>query len=132
MPENPDSHIVQLALKKHFMQQLLYGGTDTAALLEQAGSLQLNIVSSHYLVAVCFFDAPELNYEILHTAAQNLLLTNDQILFFFNAADQVTLLLYDNDPGELNERAYQSINILRHELQDICHQNLSEVPWYDA
>ena len=111
---------VQAALRQHFMQQLLYGGADTGTLLERARTLDLDIVRAHYLVAICYFDAVVPDQGSLRTAAQNVLGRMGATLYAFNAADQLTLLGCDNDAEALNERIYQSINILRHELQSVC------------
>ncbi len=44
----------------------------------------------------------------------------NQTLYVYDAADQMALLSFDNDEETLNERTYQLINILRHELKDLC------------
>lgn len=120
LPEGFDPDEVREVLKKHFTQQLLYGGTDTAALLDQARTLQLDIVRSCYLVSVCQLDAPAAGRKELVGAVKSILPELENALCYFNAADQLTLLLCDNDQEELTERTYQAIQIIRHELKDIC------------
>ena len=120
MPEGFDVDEVQLALRKHFTQQLLYGGTDTGTLLEQARILKLDIIRSCYLVSICQLDTLDPDQTSLVNIVQNVLSGLDQVLYYFNSADQLTLLLCDNDEQNLNERTYRALQILKHELMDIC------------
>ena len=108
------------ALRQHFMRQLLFGGADTGALLEQARALELDIIRAHYLVTVCYFDMSNPDLSRLHAAAQKTLEMETEVLYDFTAADQMTLLCSDNDAEALTERAYRLVNILRHELKEMC------------
>ena len=120
LPEGFDETEVQYALRKHFMQQLLYGGTGTDVLLEQASMLKLDIIRPYYLVSVCQFETGGQDHGRLAGIVQNVLGGREQVLYFFNAADQLTLLLCENNEEELNEQTYQILQILKHELQDLC------------
>ena len=111
---------VEQALKKHFAQQLLYGEIDTGTLLEQARTLKLDIIRPYYQVSVCQFDTRIPDQTSLISIVKNTLSGPDQLLYYFNAADQLTILFCDNDEQSLNERTYQVIQILKHELKDIC------------
>jgi len=115
-----DEKEVHIALQKHFTQQLLYGGTDTAALLEQARLLQIDIVHSFYLVVVCQFEVQAADQSLLIHTVQKTIGETENLLHYFNAADQVTMLISGNDEHALNEKAYQYIQILKHELKEIC------------
>ena len=57
---------------------------------------------------------------MLENTVQKLLENDRTIMYYFNNADRMTILGYDNDPEVLNESIYRFISILRHELQDIC------------
>ena len=118
-PEGFDDREVQQALRKHFAQQLLYGGTDTGTLLEQAYTLKLDIVRAYYLVSVCQFEPLDQYQGSLLNLVENALGELDQVLYYFNAADQLTLLICDNNEQDLNERVYQVIQILKHQLKDV-------------
>ena len=120
VPDGFDMDEVRQALLKHFTQQLLYGGTDIGTLLEQARRLDQDIVRSYYQVSVCQLDAPVRDRNLLVNTIQHVLSGLDQVLYYFNAADQLTLLLCDNDEQNLIERTYQTIQILKHELKDLC------------
>ena len=119
LPEGFDETEVTYALRKHFMQQLLYGGTGTDVLLEQAGTLKLDIIRPCYIVTVCQFETGELDQGRLVSIVQNILKEREHVLYYFNAADQLTLLFGENNEEELNEQAYQILQILKHELQDV-------------
>ena len=119
-PEGFDPDEVRYALKKHFTQKLLYGGTDTATLLDQARTLDLDIIRPYYLVSVCQLDAPAPDHKELVSMVRSILPELDPALCYFNAADQLTLLLFDNEEQELTERTYQAIQIIKHELKEIC------------
>lgn len=108
------------ALRQQFMQQLLYGGCETGELLEKARVLKLDLVRSHYLLSVFSFDAPTADQQVLRNAVQRVLGEMEEAVYYFNTADQMTLLAYDNDPDALSERVYRFIHILRHELNDLC------------
>ena len=119
LPAGFDETEVQYALRKHFMQQLLYGGTETDVLLEQAATLKLDMIRSYYLVSVCQFETSDQDHGRLVSIVQNVLHDREPVLYFFNAADQLTLLLCENNEEELNEQTYQILQILKHELQDV-------------
>ena len=85
---------VDQALRQRFLRQMLFDGADTGALLEQARTLNVDIVRSHYLVAVSYFDAPNLDGKHLRAAAQAALAGEEDLLFDFTAADQLTLVLF--------------------------------------
>ena len=118
--EGFDENEVQQALKKHFTQQLVFGEADTGTLLEQAHVLKLDILKGFYQVSIFQFDIHEKDQNRLISIIRKLLSDRDQVLYYFNAADRLTLLLCGNDAQDLNERTYQAVQIIRHELKDIC------------
>jgi len=120
LPKGYDKDEVHAALRQHFMRQLLYGGADTATLLERARALQLDIVRPCYQVVLFYFDAYDLDQQVLQAATQAVLGQMDMSLFYFNESNQMTLLAYGGDVEETNETVYQFINILRHQLKDLC------------
>ncbi len=120
LPEGLDEDEVYRVLRQHFMKQLLYDGSDTAKMVERMQRLKLDILRKHYLVAVCSFESPHTNHQLLENTVQKVLGEARNIKCYFNNSDQMTLLAYDNDAQTLNEELYQFINILRHELQDVC------------
>ncbi len=119
LPEGFDEKVVQNALRKHFMQQLLYGGTETDVLLEQAATLKLDIIRPFYLVSVCQFETSDQDHGRLVSIVQNILRDRDQVLYYFNASDQLTLVLCENNEEELNEQTCQILQILKHEVRDV-------------
>ena len=98
----------------------MYDGSNTGKLLERMRKLKLDMIRTNYIVAICSFETPNVDHRILENTVQRILENEEFIRYFFNHADQMTMLAYDNDPTELNERVYRFINILRHELNDIC------------
>lgn len=111
---------VDQALKQRFLRQLLFDDADTEALLEQARILHMDIIHSHYLVAVYYFDGPRPDDKRLHNTVRSTLKAEQDILFDFTAGDQLALLLYGNGEEALNERVYRLVHILKHELKDLC------------
>ena len=120
LPIGYDEDEVQHALMQHYMQQLLYGGLDTATLLERARSLKLDIVSPCYRIVLFHFGAEELDYRSARIAAQNLLHKQGMALYYFTEANQLAVLCCGQDAEALNEQAYQFITILRHEMKERC------------
>ncbi|MBR2764380.1 MAG: helix-turn-helix domain-containing protein [Blautia sp.] len=119
LPAGFDETDVQNALRKHFMQQLLYGGTGTDVLLEQAGTLKLDIVRPCYQVCVCQFETGDQDHGQLYSIVRNALRDADQVLHYFNAADQLTFVLCADSEEDLNEQAYRILQILKHEVKDV-------------
>ncbi len=111
---------VLCALREQFIRQILYGGGSTGKLLERMQKLKLDMVRTNYITAVFSFETPNIDHRILENTVQKILENEQFIQYDFNHADQMTILAYDNDPEELNEKVYQFINILRHELHDVC------------
>ena len=117
-----DRDEVDRAMRQQFARELLFGGTDTETLLERARSLNMDIVRPHYLAAVCSFDQPNPDMGRIRTAVEQVMENEaeEDTLYVFTAGDEMTLLTYGNDEEVLNERAYRLMNILRHELKELC------------
>ena len=120
LPDGLDEEEVLKVLRQHFMRQILYGEADTGKLLERMQRLKMDIMRTHYLVAVSSFDTPNVDHKIIENTVQKALSGTQTLMYSFNFQDRMTILAYDNDPDILTERVYQFLNILRHELQDIC------------
>ena len=108
------------ALRREFLSGLLYDEPDLGRMLEKAQSLKMDIIKSHYLVVIFSFDSSGTDPHMLKRTVQKTLDGGDWGLYLFNTADQMTLMACDSDKENLNERVYQLISILRHELQEIC------------
>lgn len=120
LPKGYDQDEVQQALRHHFMQQLLYGGLNTATLLERARALELDIVRPCYQLVLFDFGSEEMNHQPLRNMAENLLEQQKQPLYYFGEASQLTVLLCGQNPEEVSEKVYQFINIFRHEMKELC------------
>ena len=121
LPSLLDEDEVLYALRQQFLRQLFDGGADTGELLEKARLLKLDIVRSHYLVAVFSFDAlGDTDHQALRNTVEKTLNETELTVYMFNTADQMTLLACDNDLETLNGRVYGFVQILRHELADLC------------
>lgn len=120
LPNGIDNDEVMTVMRQHFMRQILYGEADTGKLLERMQRLKLDIMRTHYMVALFSFDTPNIDHRILENTVLKALNETQTLMYYFNSTDRMTLLAYDNDPAVLNERVYRFLNILRHELQDIC------------
>lgn len=120
LPEGMNEEDMQRLLRQNFMRRLLYDEIETDMLLDQMQKLRLDIMRTHYLVAVCSFDSPKVEHRALESTVRKALDETQMLMYYFNNADRMTLLAYDNDAETLNERVYRFINILRHELQDVC------------
>ena len=138
LPEGIDEEEVLNVLRQHFMRQILYGEAETGKLLDRMQRLKMDIMRTHYLVAVSSFETPNIDHRILENTVQKALSGIHSIMCYFNNRDRMTLLAFDNDPELLTECVYQFLNILKHELQDICPvittvissdvQRLGEIP----
>lgn len=115
-----DRDEIQNALHQHFMQQLLYGGVETSALIEKARNLHLDVVQPCYQPVLFYFDAGDLDQKLLKNAVDNVMGRMNQSLYYFNESNRMTLLVCGSDAEAVNEQVYQFINIFRHELQDVC------------
>ena len=115
-----DNDEVQHALRQHFMQQLLYGGLHTSTLLERAHALKLDVVSPCYQPVLFRLGPGDVDHRLLQSSVRSLLERLEMPLFYFNEANQLTVLCDGRDKESLNEKVYQFIAILRHELKEIC------------
>ena len=120
MPGGMDQKEIRLALRRQWLEQLLYDRPDLDSLLEKAQGLGLDIVKAHYLVTIFSFDSSDADQYQLKNTVQKTMEEAGCDLYRFNSSDQMTLLSSDSDPEALNERVYQLITILRHELKDLC------------
>ncbi len=111
---------IKTALIHQWLEQLLYEKPALSDMLERAEVLKLDVVKSHYLVTLLSFDSSDVDLYLLKRKVQKIMNEADCRLYLFNTADQMTLITCDNDAYALNERVYQLISILRHELHDIC------------
>ena len=120
LPVGLDEDEVLKVLRQHFLRQLLYDEADTGKLLDRMQRLNMDIIRKHYLVAVCSFDSPRTDHQLLENTVMKVLDGTRMLMVYFNNADRMTILAYDNDAEALNECVYRFISILRHELQDVC------------
>ena len=111
---------VHSALKREWLERLLYDKPELSGMLEQAQALGLAAVKSHYLVTIVSFDTSDADPYQLKSAAARAMESAGQTMYLFNSADQLTMLCCDNDAVALNESVYQVIGVLRHELGEIC------------
>ena len=117
---DPDE--VNRALRQQFTRDLLFGGADTEKLLERARKLNMDIVRPHYLTTVCYFDHPNPDSARIRNVVQQVMdqETEEDILYMFPEPDILAVLGCGNDEEALNESAYRLVNILRHELRELC------------
>ena len=117
-----DRDEVNRVMRQQFARELLFGGPDTETLLEKARSLGMDIVRPHYLATVCGFDQQSPDTGRIRNVVEQVMEKEAEAdtLYVFTDADQMTLLTYGNDEEALNERAYRLMNILRHELKELC------------
>ncbi len=120
LPEGYDRDEVDRALRIHFMQQLLYSQSDTGVLLERASALKLDIIRSCYRTAILHFECEAQNKARLQYLLSNELAQRDIELYLFHQPDHLSILCYDNDAEQLNEKLYQFIGVVRHAVRDIC------------
>ncbi len=120
LPDGMDEAEVLKVLRQHFMRQLLYGEIETGELLQRMLRLKLDLIRKHYLVVLFSFDSPKIDHPRLENTVLNALAETQTLMYYFNNADRMTLLAYDNDPETLTEKVYRFIGILKHELQDVC------------
>ena len=120
LPEGLNEDEMMWALRQQLLREILYGLSDTERILERALVLKLDIIRSHYLTAVCSFNLGETNHRALRSYVRRILDGEESLLYYFNDADKMTILAYDNNEEALNEHLYQLANILKHELSDIC------------
>lgn len=120
LPRGYDQDEVHYALRQHFMQQLLYGGLDTATLLERARALQLDVVRPYYQPVLFSFGSEDADHHLSRIAVRNLLEQQGLPLYYFGDANQLTVLCYGQDTESLSSQVYQFINILRHEMKEMC------------
>ena len=120
LPKGYNQDELQNVLRQHFMQQLLQGSTGMSTLLDRARALKLDIVQPHYQVTLFCFEAEDLNCELAQVAARNVLEQLGLPLYYFCEANKVAILFYGSDTEDVYEQVYQTNNIFRHELKDVC------------
>ncbi len=111
---------VRQALKRSWMEEVLYERPALSPLLDRAQALNLDIVKGHYLATLISFDSSDADLYRVKAIVEKTLLEAGCELYLFNTADHMTLLQCGNDLKAMNERVYQLITILRHELQEVC------------
>ncbi len=115
-----DQDAVGQALRQRFVRQLLFEKTELGAVLEQARTLNMDIVRTNYLVTACYFDTQSADMRRLNALVQEVLAREEDILYDFTAPDQLALLAFGSSEEALNERIYRLVNIIRHEVKDLC------------
>lgn len=120
LPKGYDQDEVQHALRQHFMQQLLYGGLNTATLLERARALELDVVRPCYQLVLFDMGSEEMGHQPVRNMAENILDQQKLPLYYFSEANQLTVLFCSQTPEEMSERIYRFISIFRHEMKELC------------
>jgi len=118
LPAGYNKDEVELALYKHFMQQLFFGDADTGRILERAASLGLELLHPFYQVILFHFEFADKRNKYWQQKTTEALQDKRSALYYFNGADQLDLLVYAKNKDALNETAYRLVNIIRHELKD--------------
>lgn len=118
LPAGFNKDNVQHVLYQHFMQQLFFGGVETSQLLEQAGSLGLEMVHPFYQVILFYFEAADKRNENRPQRVAEILRDKDWVQYYFSGPDQLVLLVHAKNKDTLSDRAYRLINIIRHEMKD--------------
>jgi two-component system response regulator YesN len=116
LPRGYNEDELQYALHQHYMQQLLYGTSNTGYLLERANVLELDVIHSLYQVVQFYFDISQEQQETFHTRILSILSEQNISLYYFNGTDQLTLVLCGDNNDTLIEETYRFINIARHEF----------------
>lgn len=119
IPEGYNEAEIGKVLRQHFVQQVLHGGSATHALLDKASALKVDILRSHYQVALFSFEDLENKRAPLFERV-NALLISQGISLYFTGAQSLVILFCDNDEAALSDHVYRIISILKHELQAIC------------
>lgn len=120
LPGGYDKDELQAALRQHYMQQLLYGSAETGVLLERARTLGMEVVFPCYQPVLFYFESGNADHRLRRGVVLRALEQLDIPLYYFHDTSQMTVLLCGADAEALNERAYQVIGVLRHELREIC------------
>ncbi|MBQ4159157.1 MAG: response regulator [Clostridia bacterium] len=114
-----DQDEINFALRQRFMEQLLYNGQDTGALLEKARNLNLDVVSANYQIAMMYFDAGDIDMRPIRTSLENLLARMKFPLYHFSDSHSVAVVFTGSDEASLTEQTYRFIAIVRHELKEL-------------
>ncbi len=120
LPQGYGKDELHIALHQHYMQQLLLGGADIGLLLERARVLELDVVHPLYQVVLFCFDDEDAGRMALQRALALVLGDKKTSLYYDNGSDQLVLVLYGASREALSEDTYRFINIVRHELKDMC------------
>lgn len=120
LPEGYNEAEVGMALRQHYLQQLLYGHADTGMLIDKARALKMDIMRSCYRTVLFYFDAGENERNSLHGRMLQILNGQGIRLYYFSQPEQVTVLFFENDEEALSERVYRFVSIVRHEMKDVC------------
>lgn len=112
-----DQDEINLALRRQFVEQLLYANPDTGALLEKARSLNLDVVSPMYQIVSLYFDTIEPDPRAIRQTLENLMARMNLTLYHFSDSNHVSVILTGTDEESLTEQAYRYIAIVRHELK---------------
>lgn len=120
LPNGYDRNEVEEALHQHYMQQLLFSGSDTSRLLERALSLKVDIIRSYYRTAILHFECDAPQKTLLQNLVRNTLIEQKIPLYTFHQPDHLTVLFYDNDAEQLNEKVYHFVSVVRHAVREVC------------
>ena len=118
LPAGYNKDEVELALYQHFMQQLFFGGTDTAQLLERGAALGIDLLFPYYQVILFHFESNDKRDTYWRHRITAALPDRHSALYFFNRPNQLALLIYAKNKETLNETAYRLVNIVRHERKN--------------
>ncbi len=115
-----DDNEVQYALRLSFMQKLLFGGLNTAMLLEKARALKLDIVSPCYQPVLFSFAKEEAERKFSQIPIVNLLEQMKLPLYYFSEYRMLVVVCPGQDSETVGEFVYRLIAIMRHELREMC------------
>jgi two-component system response regulator YesN len=115
-----DEEMVKNALGGALLEQLCGGEVEADEALRRADELGIDILSKRYVVLVSLLEGKggKANRQAIASKVKFMLVGDPSVLFFLSGVDHVVLIVKGATDADVTEKAYQTAQTLKHEVED--------------
>ncbi len=120
LTEISDEETVKNALVGSLLERLCDGEIAAGDALRRAGELRIDILGKRYVVLISLLEGKggHPNRQAIASKVKFTLVEDPDVLFFMSGVDHVVLIIKGSADIDVTEKAYHTVQTLKHEVED--------------